>query len=191
MKLCWKQKAVVLSAVAIIGVTAAAGTAAYFTAESKATNVITAGSIKIELQEKMLLPDGEKTVPFEDRINVMPGEEVSKIVQIKNTGGQDAWIRVDVKKTIELANGEFTDGDGLTFTLNSDFWTEKNGFYYYNKNLAPGQETEPLFSSVLFDKNMGNDFQNSKAVITVTAYAAQTAHNGTSALDAPLWPQAD
>lgn len=186
-KLNWKQKAVVLSAAVVIGVTAAAGTAAYFTAESKATNVITAGSIKIELQEKMLLPEGEKTVPFEDRIDVMPGEEVSKIVQIKNTGGQNAWVRVGVEKTIELVSGEYADADGLAFTLNSDYWTEKNGYYYYNKNLAPGQVTEPIFSSVLFDKNMGNGFQNSKAVITVKAYAVQSANNGTSALDATMW----
>lgn len=65
-KMSLKQKLLTLSAVIIVVALSAYGSVAYFTAEDTARNVITAGKVKIELQEKMLTPDGEKTVPFED-----------------------------------------------------------------------------------------------------------------------------
>ena len=190
-KLSWKQKLLTLSAVAIVAALSAYGSVAYFTAEDTARNVITAGKVKIELQEKMLTPDGEKTVPFEDQLGVMPGSEVSKIVEVKNTGGQDAWVRVSVNKAIELAEGveDEVDLSLISFDLNTDYWTEKDGFYYYIAKLAPGQTTEPLFTAVTFAKTMSNQYQNSKAILTVNAYATQTVHNGSTALEAAGWPE--
>lgn len=190
-KLSWKQKLLMLSAVAIVAALSAYGSVAYFTAEDTARNVITAGKVKIELQEKMLTPDGEKTVPFENQLGVMPGCEVSKIVTVKNTGGQPAWVRVSVDKSVELAEG--VDGEVdvslISFDLNTDYWTEKDDFYYYTAKLAPGQTTEPLFTAVTFAKTMSNQYQNSKAILTVNAYATQTVHNGSTALEAAGWPE--
>ena len=190
-KLSWKQKLLTLSAVIIVVALSAYGSVAYFTAEDTARNVITAGKLKIELQEKMLTSDGEKTVPFEDRLGVMPGSEVSKIVEVKNTGGQDAWVRVSVNKAIELAEGveDEVDLSLISFDLNTDYWTEKDGFYYYTAKLAPGHTTEPLFTAVTFAKTMSNQYQNSKAILTVNAYATQTVHNGNTALEAAGWPE--
>lgn len=190
-KLSWKQKLLTLSAVAIVAALSAYGSVAYFTAEDTARNVITAGKVKIELQEKMLTPDGEKTVPFEDQLGVMPGSEVSKIVEVKNTGGQDAWVRVSVNKAIELAEGveDEVNLSLISFDLNTDYWTEKDGFYYYTAKLAPGHTTEPLFTAVTFAKTMSNQYQNSKAILTVIAYATQTVHNGSTALEAAGWPE--
>ena len=190
-KLSWKQKLLTLSAVAIVAALSAYGSVAYFTAEDTARNVITAGKLKIELQEKMLTSDGEKTVPFEDRLGVMPGSEVSKIVEVKNTGSQDAWVRVSVNKAIELAEGveDEVDLSLISFDLNTDYWTEKDGFYYYTAKLAPGHTTEPLFTAVTFAKTMSNQYQNSKAILTVNAYATQTVHNGNTALEAAGWPE--
>ncbi len=190
-KMSLKQKLLTLSAVIIVVALSAYGSVAYFTAEDTARNVITAGKLKIELQEKMLTSDGEKTVPFEDRLGVMPGSEVSKIVEVKNTGGQDAWVRVSVNKAIELAEGveDEVDLSLISFDLNTDYWTEKDGFYYYTAKLAPGHTTEPLFTAVTFAKTMSNQYQNSKAILTVNAYATQTVHNGSTALEAAGWPE--
>lgn len=190
-KMSLKQKLLTLSAVIIVVALSAYGSVAYFTAEDTARNVITAGKLKIELQEKMLTSDGEKTVPFEDRLGVMPGSEVSKIVEVKNTGGQDAWVRVSVNKAIELAEGveDEVDLSLISFDLNTDYWTEKDGFYYYTAKLAPGHTTEPLFTAVTFAKTMSNQYQNSKAILTVNTYATQTVHNGNTALEAAGWPE--
>lgn len=187
-----KTKLLLLSVITAITVTAAYGSLAYFTAEDTANNAITAGNVKIELQEKMISPDGEKTVPFENQLDVMPGCSVSKIVQVKNTGGQPAWIRVSIEKAIELA--ENTQGEIdlslVSYQINTAFWTEKDGYYYYNNSLAPGKATEPLLEAVNFSGKMSNVYQDSKAILTVNAYATQTVHNGISATDADGWPQA-
>jgi len=183
-----KKKVCVIAVLVICLAIAAYGTSAYFTHEQTATNVITSGSIQIELQEWS--DTGNGLVPFEDTDGVMPGMEVSKIVQVKNIGGQSAWIRVSADKTIQLAEG--VDGEVdlslISYDLNADFWTEKDGFYYYSTILHPNEVTKPLFTKVIFSATMSNMYQNSKAVIDVTAQATQVANNGTCALDAAGWP---
>lgn len=185
-----KKKLYVIALLVICLATAAYGTSAYFTHEQTATNVITSGSIKVELQEWS--DTGSGLVPFEDVEGVLPGTEISKIVQVKNTGGQAAWVRVSADKTIHLAEG--VDGEVdlslLSYDLNTAFWAEKDGFYYYNTVLQPNEVTEPLFTKVIFSSTMSNMYQNSKAVIDVTAQATQVANNGNCALDAAGWPDA-
>lgn len=184
-----KKKLCVIALLVSCLAIAAYGTSAYFTHEQTATNVITTGSIKVELQE--WADTGNGLVPFVDVEGVLPGTEISKIVQVKNMGGQAAWIRVSVEKTILLADGAEGEVDLslISYDLNSDFWTEKDGFYYYNTILQPNKVTEPLFTKIIFSASMSNMYQNSKAVIDVTAQATQVANNGTSALDAAGWPE--
>ena len=168
------------------------GTLAYFTAEDTAHNVITSGEIDIELQE---WADAEKTIPFpEDGVSgVMPGTEVTKIVEVKNTGDNDAYIRVKVEKEIVLPEGVEGEPDSSLMKIDFDktYWEKgKDGYYYYKEALKPGAVTEPLFASVSFDPAMGNIYQNSTAKVDVTAYAVQVANNGDSVKDAKGWPEA-
>ena len=184
-----KKKLFVIAVLVICLATAAYGTSAYFTHNQTATNVITSGSIKIELQEWSDTGDG--LVPSEDIEGVLPGAKVSKIVQVKNIGGQAAWVRVSADRAIHLAEG--VDGEVdlslISCDLNTAYWTEKDGFYYYNTALQPNEVSEPLFTKVIFSETMSNMYQNSKAVIDVTAQATQVANNGTCALDAAGWPE--
>lgn len=187
-----KKKILVCSLIAICIAAAAFGTTAYFTHEDTATNVITAGDVKIKLQEWSLSPD-DNLIPFKGEIDVLPGTDVSKIAEVKNTGGQSAWIRISLQKSIELSEG--TDGtpnaDLITLDINTDYWTEKDGFYYYRDALKSGETTKPLFTKVYFEKTMDNMYQNSKAIITLTAHGTQSVHNGDTVLDAAGWPAKD
>lgn len=170
---------------------AAYGTTAYFSYEDTATNVITAGDIKIELQEWAIPDGGGDRIPFEDVIDVQPGMEVSKIVQIKNIGGQDAWVRIVIDKAITLAD----DVEGkidlslISYDLNTNYWTEQDGYYYYKKILKADEITEPLFTKVIFSPDMSNLYQHSKAVINVNAQATQAIHNGDTVFEASGWPK--
>ncbi|MDO5400344.1 MAG: TasA family protein [Eubacteriales bacterium] len=168
----------------------AGGTLAYFTAEDTARNVITTGDISIRLQE---WADAEKTTPFPQGgvSGVMPGTEVTKIVEVKNAGANEAYVRVKVDKSLTLAKGVEGKPDLglLVIDFADDNWTAKDGFYYYNKPLKPGAVTEPLFASVSFDASMGNIYQNSTASVDVKAYAVQVANNGSSPLEAKGWPE--
>lgn len=170
-------------------------TIAYFNTADTARNVITAGDIKIELQETAIR-DGEEILfeQSQERFNVMPGQDVSKIVRVKNTGSNPAYIRVEVQKAIALAADSHGDVDlGL---ISLDFDSEKwilgsDGYYYYNEPLAPGETTAALFRNVKFDTGMGNMYQGSTATIKVSAQATQVKNNGDNALDAKGWPADD
>ena len=173
--------ALVLLLIAMVG----AGTLAYFTAEDTATNVITSGSIDIELQETT--EDGSV---FEDVVNVVPGQEISKIVKIHNQGLNDAYVRISLEQFIEMADGKIvTDVSNLIhLDINKDKWTEVDGYYYYNEPLAPGATTEALFEVVTFDPGMGNEYLNSEATIEVYAQATQVKNNGATVFEAAGWP---
>lgn len=187
-----KRKLLILSVLAICIATLAAGSLAYFNTEQKARNVITSGNIDIALQE---WADKEKTEPFPENgvSGVMPGSEVTKIVEVKNTGSSDAWVRVKVTKDISLAEGVEAQVDLGLLKLDCDkgYWTEKDGYYYYHEALKPGETTKALFAAVTFDSTMGNEYQNATATVDVLAQAVQTANNGESVMEAQGWPEAE
>ncbi len=170
-------------------------TIAYFNTADTARNVITAGDIKIELQETAIR-DGEEILfeQSQERFDVMPGQDVSKIVRVKNTGSNPAYIRVEVQKAIALAADAQGDVDLelVSLDFDSEKWTLRNDdYYYYNEPLAPGETTAALFRNVKFDTGMGNMYQGSTATIKVSAQATQVKNNGDNALDAKGWPADD
>ena len=182
-----KRKLLILSVLAICLATLAAGTITFFTAEGKAHNVITTGGVEITVQE---WADEAKTTPFENLTGVMPNTTVTKIAEIKNTGASDAWVRVKVEKNIKLQGEGTPDTSLVELTRSANHWTEKDGFYYYTKPLKPGEVTAPIFTSVTFNANMGNEYQNATATVDVFAQAVQTANNGATVMDAQGWPRA-
>ncbi len=186
-----KRKIFAGAVVAIFLSLMAYGTIAYFTAEEVTHNVITSGEIDIELLE---WADEEKTVPFPaDGVHgVMPGTEVTKIVEVKNTGTNAAYIRVKVEKTIILQEiiDARPDSNLVNLDFDSTYWTlGEDGFYYYKEALEAGKVTKPLFTTVSMDKQMDNIYQNSTAKVDVKAYAVQVANNGSNALEANGWPE--
>ena len=187
-----KKKLLALAAVIAVLAIVAAGTIAYFTADETAHNVITTGGVDIELLETAVNADGA-IVPFENVTNVVPDTEVSKIVEVKNTGESAAWIRVSVEKAIELAQAPEDaelDLSLITMDFNEEDWTLEDGYYYYGAPLASGETTAPLFTVVRFAAEMDNLYQNSTATIDVTVEAVQQANNGATALEAAGWPEA-
>lgn len=168
----------------------ATGTLAYFTAEETAQNVITMGSLKMELVEL-----DEKGEPWEDVENIVPGMEVTKEAFVKNTGTVDFYTRVKITKTFVPAQGEEKpelNTKLVRLDINEKYWEPGNdGFYYYKKPVAPGEETKPLFTTVTFSTEMGNEYQNVKVKIDLDAQAVQSRNNGDSATKATGWPETD
>ena len=202
-----KKKLLALSVLMICLSLVSLGTLAYFNAEDTAHNVISSGSVNIELVEKTKGDDGKLVdFPKDGILGVMPGTAVSKIVTVKNTGEAAAYIRVWVNTAISEPGDPITnpliknlpltitvDGeevDVLTLDYNTEDWTQgEDGYWYYNKALKVGESTEALFENVAFHKLMGNVYQNSKALVDVTAQATQVANNGESAVEAKGWPE--
>lgn len=184
-----KKKIITVAVIAAVLALVVGGTLAYFTDQETAHNVITSGTVDITLQE---WADEAKTEPFsEDGVDgVMPGTEVTKIVEVKNTGDNGVYVRMKVEKAIQLADEEGdTDVSLIALDINTTDWTDGgDGFYYYNEVLGAGETTKPLFTTVTFATGMGNEYQNSTATVDVTAQAVQSANNGTSAAAASGWP---
>ena len=181
-----KKRLLILSLVAVCLSLCISGTLAYYTATERGKNVITAGNIKIELIET----DGEGN-PFKDVTGVMPGMEVDKIVNVKNTGDNPCWVRIALNKEIKLRDGlEGTPDPQLVgLDLDTEYWMEKDGFYYYKKKLPAGEVTgKPLFTKVTFDTAMDNMYQGSTANIIIGVQAVQSANNGADVLEAKGWP---
>ena len=169
-----------------------AGSSAYFTSVGTARNTVTAGNIRIELVETAIPPTGGAPVPFTDPVGVMPGTSVSKRVQVKNTGDQSAYIRVGYTLSALSSSGAVLELEPAMVSVdeNTSAWTRQGAYCYYNSPLAPGETTQPVFTSVSFSPDMGNAYQDMKLVVTVNAAATQTANNGASALTAAGWPAA-
>ena len=182
-----KRKLLFVSVLALL-LLGAAGTAAYFSAESRAENFITSGKVAIALRE---WADEERTQPFEDVTGVMPGATVTKIAAVENTGSAPAWVRVKLTRRVTGADGEALGAEAVGIELGSRGWVDgQDGYYYYDRVLAPGETTEPVLTAVTFAAAMDNSYQGAKASVDVQAFAVQTANNGASAREAAGWPEA-
>ena len=188
-RFCKKQLALIAMIVCCVAILAA-GTLAYFTAEETNYNVITTAALSIDLIEEM---ENGKLWPEDGVMGVLPGMDVTKIPYVVNNGSADAYIRIWLDKSI--VPGKYPDAvlnfDNITFDIDTENWTEQDGFYYYNKPLASGEQTEPLFTKVHFDGSLGNEYMDAKAIVKVIAQAVQVKHNGDSALTAAGWPAVD
>lgn len=177
--------ALVITACSFAGI----GSLAYFTANERTENVITAGNVNIELCKET--PDG-KPFPDEQLTGIMPGQVIDKIVYVKNTGQNIAWIRVKPVKTCRLADGTEADPEeietNIRLNLNQQEWTEQDGWYYYNEPVEPGTQTAALFTAITFDSSLDNRYKKSSVRVNVDAQAVQTANNGTTVLEAAGWP---
>ena len=192
-----KKKILIVSVVVALLAVVSGGTLAYFTADETAHNIITSGSVEIDLVEKTQLPDGTfADFPAGGISGVMPGTVVSKIVSVKNIGLSEAWVRIKVESTIVGVNGEelpdeLPDGTPVIGFDVSENWIEKDGCYYFKNPVAAGEMTDNFIEEVVFDLLMGNEYQNCTANLIVYAEAVQTANNGKSVTDAKGWPVAE
>lgn len=188
-----KKKLFAMMALVIVIAILGTGTLAYFTTRALVHNVITTGGVNIELEETMLNDKGQE-IPFVDQTGAMPGQEISKIVRVTNKDAE-AWIRIQVVETIdEKADSENVIRINYNLGTAPTQWTEKDGWYYYNKPLANGETTEPLFKGVtLAGREMDNKYQNKDIVVSVSAQAVQAANNaipdGGNVTDVKGWPK--
>lgn len=185
-----KKKLIGIAAFLLLLFGVVGGIAAYYTAQGTVTNVITAGNVNVDLH---IWADTAMTEPFESPDGVVPGQNVTEVVTAENVGNSDAWVRVQVVKTFEAAKKADDEAaqaqlDRVKMDISSIFWTEKDGWYYYNQKLAPGEVTKPLFTTVFMEDEIDNSWQNGKLTINMVMHAVQVANNGATVMEAAGWP---
>lgn len=182
-----KRKLVLTSAVVLILALLAAGTFAYFTKNARATNVITTGTISIQLNDEIKETGAEKTDTGWTLSGVMPGQAVEKAVSVTNTGTSPAWLRVKLDIAVEMAAGKTDTWQGqnvLQFAVNPDWFLAEDGYYYYSKPVAEKAGTAELFakdssgqSTLMLNPQLPNDYQGCAVTINVLAQAVQVKNN--------------
>ena len=168
------------AAALLLAALVAAGTWAYFTADTHVTNVITTGRIDITLHEETT--NGQ---PFPENgiTGVMPGTSKDKKVTVTNDGTSPAWVRARVAIRVVAADGTTPlDADQVSVDY-KDGWLfakrdgENEGYYYYKLPLDVGNTTTPLFEKVQFEATMPNSYQGCTVKVDVYVQAVQVAHN--------------
>ena len=187
-----KTKIILICAILLCIGVSVMSTVAFFTAEDTARNVITAGSLDIEVVEEQKNEDGE-LVPYPTEvISVLPGATVSKIVSVKNNDA-DAYIRIKLDICVKDADGNELDDVGAILSVSSnDKWSTKendDGWLYYNDTVKSGDITLPVIDGIEFLPDMGDEFQGATAEIKITAHAVQVANNGDDVFQAQGWPE--
>lgn len=190
------MKRKIFSLALVIGLLAIAvgSTAAYFTTSETAHNVITTHKVNIDIQETTIVADENgkiEEVPFGSVSfeHVMPTATVSKIVKVQMPkDSATAWVRVKIEKNVTLADNTAGNTDYMMIDIEDGWEQGEDGWYYYEKPLKAEGITEPIFEKVQFSHAMGNNHQNAKANIVITAQAVQTANNGSTVMEAAGWP---
>lgn len=170
-----KKKIVTLSLVAALAVTAIGGTFAYFTDTDKADNTFTIGNVQIDIEEVFDPEDA----------NLIPGKDINKDVYVKNTGANDAYVRVHIAIPSELDDGD------PSFNASQNFLH----FNFTNESVKDGQWSWlPEYSTGLGYKGNGkgnwnfytttiNDEEYNVYVVTYRSILAVDAKTTTQALD--------
>ena len=164
----------------------ATGTVANFVAEETAYNVITTGILYMDLVETTT--DG-KPWPEEGISGVYPGMVMDKTVTIRNKGAVPFFCKITLVGSVTAGDGSELPYQHVSLDINTTEWIEMNGEYYYHRILNPGEETEPLFTTVTFAPEMGNEYKLAKVNIRVLAQAVQSDNNGTDPLEALGWSE--
>lgn len=192
-----KKKVLVIAlAVALIAIMVS-GSLAYFTAEDKVENTFTIGSVRIDVWENNEPTDSDKVVFEKPLVPVVNTQDVTedpgytaKIIKVKNTGKNDAYIRTHVAVPAALLNylelrfdltgwtfnGAITGSstatvDGIAYTVYT---------YDHTAAVTPGAFTAELLKGVYLKDNVDleEDADGNLVFILRDAEGNKTASSG-------------
>ncbi len=189
-----KRRLMLSGAISAVLAILALGTLAFFTAEGRATNVITTGTVALTLTEE---GEGEALESGTGMVfdGVMPGQVVSKQPIVANAGSEEFYARVKVDiRIVPAPGGEALSAELVQPGIDTQAWLDGgDGWYYYVGAVAPGAEVSP-FGTVTFAPEMGNEYQNCTVTLSIQAQAVQVKNNPMPAdgtvLDVQGWPGA-
>ena len=125
---------------------------------------------------------------FDPPGSVAPGQNVEKVVHVRNIGDEAGLIRVLVLVEIFSEDGVVLQATpGATFTFiglnttdhslgNTNMWADGgDGYYYYLGKLESGKITEqPLFSGIQLSAGLGTEYVGADMKIEIKVEASET-----------------
>ena len=175
-----KVKVALMVALAVVFTASVVSFAAlYWYEQGKTVNEVTLATVRGSISEV-----------YEQDPVVYPGEEVVKIVSVKNTGTVDSITRVQLELawgTVDPDSGSFIPDDTLPtenieIDYNTEDWTKIGEHYYYNKILKPDETSNPVIKSFRLDGfSTGNAYAGLTGHILVKMEMMQAAGGAESA----------
>lgn len=184
-----KKKIIGLCIAGVLAVGSIGGSLAWFTSSDSVTNQFSTAST-----DKPSDPNSgikiHEDFNKEDADNTLPGDNVTKQVNVINKATYDQLIRVKIKKVWKDAKGEEkSDLDTKNIILNFENnltdsnkpeegkWIEgSDGYYYYNGIVNPDGQTANLLESVTLSKDTTNEFKGLKFDVVVASEGVQAAN---------------
>lgn len=127
-----KKKILVLAlTIAMVAILAVGGSLAYLTDKESKTNTFTVGNVQINLIEQQKGANGLENFT-QDKV-LKPGKSndgnaVSKIVTVKNTGSNDAWVWVELKIPSYLVSADYKKAPHKDESKNALHWNSYGCF---------------------------------------------------------------
>ncbi|EOU1108071.1 hypothetical protein AB8J26_002423 [Clostridium perfringens] len=184
-----KKKIIGLCIAGVLAVGSIGGSLAWFTSSDSVTNPFSTASTDNPSNPNSGIKINEK-FNKEEADNTLPGDNVTKQVNVSNKATYDQLIRVKIKKVWKDAKGEEKpDLDTKNINLNFENnltdsnkpeegkWIEgSDGYYYYNGIVNPDGQTANLLESVTLSKDTTNEFKGLKFDVVVDSEGVQAAN---------------
>ncbi|MCF2686027.1 hypothetical protein I6E45_08190 [Clostridium perfringens] len=184
-----KKKIIGLCIAGVLAVGSIGGSLAWFTSSDSITNPFSTASTDNPSNPNSGIKINEK-FNKEEADNTLPGDNVTKQVNVSNKATYDQLIRVKIKKVWKDAKGEEkSDLDTKNIILNFEKnltdsnkpeegkWIEgSDGYYYYNAIVNPDGQTANLLESVTLSKDITNEFKGLKFDVIVDSEGVQAAN---------------
>ncbi|MGU8153252.1 SipW-dependent biofilm matrix protein BsaA [Clostridium perfringens] len=184
-----KKKIIGLCIAGVLAVGSIGGSLAWFTSSDSVTNLFSTASTDNPSDPNSGIKINE-IFNKEDADNTLPGDNVTKQVNVSNKATYDQLIRVKIKKVWKDAKGEEkSDLDTKNIILNFENnltdsnkpeegkWIEgSDGYYYYNGIVNPDGQTANLLESVTLSKDTTNEFKGLKFDVVVDSEGVQAAN---------------
>ncbi len=188
-----KKKIIGLCIAGVLAVGSIGGSLAWFTSSDSVTNPFSTASTDNPSDPNSGIKIHED-FNKEDADNTLPGDNVTKQVNVINKATYDQLIRVKIKKVWKDAKGEEkSDLDTKNIILNFEKnltdsnkpeegkWIEgSDGYYYYNGIVNPKGQTANLLESVTLSKDTTNEFKGLKFDVVVDSEGVQAANGAVS-----------
>ena len=184
-----KKKIIGLCIAGVLAVGSIGGSLAWFTSSDSITNPFSTASTDNPSNPNSGIKINEK-FNKEEADNTLPGDKVTKQVNVSNTATYDQLIRVKIEKVWKDAEGtEKPDLDKENIILNFEKnltdsnnpeegkWIKgSDGYYYYNGIVNPKGQTSNLLESVTLSKDTTNEFKGLNFDVVVASEGVQAAN---------------
>lgn len=188
-----KKKIIGLCIAGVLAVGSIGGSLAWFTSSDSVTNQFSTASTDKPSNPNSGIKIHEDFKPEEAK-NKLPGDEVTKQVNVINTAKYDQLIRVKIKKVWKDAKEDGKsklDTENIVLNFENNLtdskdpkegkWIEgSDGYYYYNGIVNPDGQTSNLLESVTLSEKATNEYKGVDFDVIVDSEGVQAANGAVS-----------